>query len=102
MEMILWTWTKQLNSCVYLYQILKSSSEWWANEPIDFKGPRSKVKAIIDKYGNTLYVMNSEISSSFGSHLAHIISVAHDERSNRRMLVVLFKIEGQGHGQMST
>ena len=47
-------------------------------------------------------VMNSEFSSSFGSHLAHIMSVAHDERSNWRMLVVLFKIEGQGHGQMST
>ena len=48
-------------------------------------------------------VMNSEFSSSFGSHLANIMSVAHiNQRSNWRMLAVLFKIEGQGHGQMST
>ena len=50
-------------------------------------------------------VMNSEFSSSFGSHTLSSHNVCchnDDERSNWRMLVVLFKIEGQGHGQMST
>ena len=53
------------------------------------RGQKSRPSFTLTSMEIIVNVMNSELLSLFGSHLAHIVSVAHDERSSDMLHVCM-------------
>ena len=57
------------------------------------RGQKSRPSFTLKSMEIIVNVMNSELLSLFGSHLAHIVSVAHDERSKLENGHSLFRLK---------
>ena len=74
---------------------IKFRNQAASDEPMNLlifrvRGQKSRPSFTLTSMEIIVNVMNSELLTLFGSHLAHIVSVAHDERSNWRMVIVFF------------